>query len=145
MVIDVQLLPTWGIWVSVIGTIATVIVVIVALTTLKHTIEDRKRDIRDKRVLEISEWATQIGLSILEYGEPKKIEELKKDFERTDEDRRIVKVALTDKGKHIHECYARAQSGFAQTLLEPLSDEEQAMLILLMRKISRNLQDVTVQ
>ncbi|MFQ5649555.1 MAG: MarR family winged helix-turn-helix transcriptional regulator [bacterium] len=58
---------------------------------------------------------------------------------RSDEDRRIVKVALTEKGKDVFLADREVHKGFTRAMLNTLDEAEQEIFISLMRKISKNL------
>ena len=68
--INVQLLPTWGIWVSIIGTLATVVVAVMAITTLNRIINDRKRDKKERLLKIILDWILEIHQSSLKEKFP---------------------------------------------------------------------------
>ena len=56
---------------------------------------------------------------------------------RSEVDRRVVHVALTDEGKRVFDSAAFAKIQFHRALLSALTDDEQQILIVLFRKISR--------
>lgn len=60
--------------------------------------------------------------------------------ERTDEDRRIVNVRLTGKGHEIFQMNMNAHMEFSQGMLQALNEDEQEILLVLLRKVDRNLQ-----
>lgn len=51
-------------------------------------------------------------------------------------DRRIVRVAHTDKGRRLHEAIASLMAQSVQEIVSCLTDKEQATLLALMRKIA---------
>ena len=55
--------------------------------------------------------------------------------ERTKEDRRIVKVELTDKGKEISDWHFKKQMNLSMNLLQSLSSEDQSTLLKLLERI----------
>ncbi|MCX6640464.1 MAG: MarR family transcriptional regulator [bacterium] len=59
--------------------------------------------------------------------------------ERHDEDRRIVKVGLTEKGKAIHDWHIASHSQVSREMLVSLSDSEQQAVLTLMKKITEYL------
>lgn len=60
--------------------------------------------------------------------------------ERTDEDRRIVKVTLTGKGQEIFDMNMDTHMEFSHGMLQGLNEDEQEILLVLLRKVDRNLQ-----
>jgi DNA-binding MarR family transcriptional regulator len=56
---------------------------------------------------------------------------------RVDEDRRIVQVALTEKGKHLHESFLECRLAMGRTMLEALSPGEREILLELMAKMTQ--------
>ena len=56
---------------------------------------------------------------------------------RSEVDRRVVHVALTDEGKRVFDSAAFAKFQFHRALLAALTEEEQQILLVLFRKISR--------
>ena len=56
---------------------------------------------------------------------------------RSDEDRRVIRVALTEMGECAFEDFAAGKTRFFRRMLESLSEEEQAIFLLLFRKIAR--------
>ncbi|GBD92635.1 HTH-type transcriptional regulator MhqR [bacterium BMS3Abin05] len=56
---------------------------------------------------------------------------------RSEEDRRIVRVALTEAGREIYEMDHKNFMELSRQMLQPLDEEEQETLINLLRKISR--------
>ncbi len=56
---------------------------------------------------------------------------------RSDIDRRVIHVALTNEGERVYESTAHAKFQFHRALLAALSDEEQEILLVLFRKIER--------
>ena len=59
--------------------------------------------------------------------------------ERSEEDRRIVKVSLTQKGRMVYKADLDTHLELSQAMLSTLNEDEQDILIVLLRKISRNL------
>lgn len=59
--------------------------------------------------------------------------------ERNDEDRRIVKVVLTDAGQEMYRMYQERNMGLSFSMLETLTEKEQDTLLALMRKIVNNM------
>jgi len=57
--------------------------------------------------------------------------------ERSEEDRRIVRVALTDAGREIYEMDHKNFMELSRQMLQPLNEKEQETLINLLRKISQ--------
>lgn len=56
---------------------------------------------------------------------------------RSDEDRRVIHVELTEKGKLIYQSAAHAKSQFHRALLAALTEDEQEIMLVLFRKIAR--------
>ncbi|MEQ1828654.1 MAG: MarR family transcriptional regulator [Pirellula sp.] len=56
---------------------------------------------------------------------------------RSQTDRRVVNVDLTDEGKQAYEFVKNAKTEFHRALLSALSEEEQEILLVLFRKIAR--------
>ncbi len=56
---------------------------------------------------------------------------------RSEVDRRVVHVALTEEGKRVFDSAAFAKFQFHRALLAALTEEEQQILLVLFRKISR--------
>ncbi|MFC1965191.1 hypothetical protein ACFLWG_04255 [Chloroflexota bacterium] len=65
MAVDVNVLPsTFSIIIGIFGALAaagTVVVAWVAIKTLRNTIEDRKRDLKQRRIEDIHKWAQDIN------------------------------------------------------------------------------------
>jgi DNA-binding MarR family transcriptional regulator len=59
---------------------------------------------------------------------------------RVDEDRRIVQVALTEKGKHLHESFLECRLAMGRTMLEALSPGEREIFLELMAKMTQPTQ-----
>lgn len=57
------------------------------------------------------------------------------------EDRRVVRVSLTPRGQGIYDRDHEAHLGFSRGILAALSDDEQEILMVLMRKVSRKIQE----
>ncbi len=55
---------------------------------------------------------------------------------RSDEDRRVVRVGLTERGRGAFENIAACRSKFFRGMLESLTEEEQTIFLLLFRKIA---------
>jgi DNA-binding MarR family transcriptional regulator len=55
---------------------------------------------------------------------------------RSDEDRRVIRVGLTALGESAYEDLTAGKLRFFRRMLESLTDEEQAMFLLLFRKIA---------
>jgi DNA-binding MarR family transcriptional regulator len=58
--------------------------------------------------------------------------------ERVDEDRRVVRVALSDKGRAVHDAIVEMHMTFSREMLAALNPDEREILLVLMRKIARN-------
>jgi DNA-binding MarR family transcriptional regulator len=56
---------------------------------------------------------------------------------RSDEDRRVIRVGLTDTGLDAFGNIAAGKSKFFRSMLESLTEEEQTIFLLLFRKIAR--------
>ena len=56
---------------------------------------------------------------------------------RSEIDRRVVHVALTDEGRHVFDSASKAKFQFHRSLLSALTEDEQQILLVLFRKISR--------
>lgn len=56
---------------------------------------------------------------------------------RSEIDRRVVHVALTDEGRQVFEAASNAKFQFHRALLSSLTEDEQQILLVLFRKISR--------
>ncbi len=59
--------------------------------------------------------------------------------ERSEEDRRIVKVSLTEQGEMVYKADLDIHLELSQAMLSTLNEDEQEILIVLLRKISRKL------
>lgn len=57
--------------------------------------------------------------------------------QRSDEDRRVVRVKLTEYGHKIYNDVDRATLQFFQAVLDPLTADEQEILSILIRKVAR--------
>ncbi len=57
---------------------------------------------------------------------------------RSDEDRRVIRVGLTEMGESAYEEIAAGKARFFRRMLESLTEEEQASFLLLFRKIARS-------
>jgi DNA-binding MarR family transcriptional regulator len=57
--------------------------------------------------------------------------------ERSDEDRRVVRVALTDAGLVVYDAARREKTSFLRKILGALTEDEQDIYMLLMRKVAR--------
>ena len=57
--------------------------------------------------------------------------------QRSEEDRRVVRVELTDAGKVAYEAAVKEKMRFLRGILGALTDEEQDIFIVLFRKIAR--------
>lgn len=55
---------------------------------------------------------------------------------RVDEDRRIVQVALSEKGKYLHESFLECRLAMGRTMLEALSPGEREIFLELMAKMT---------
>lgn len=58
---------------------------------------------------------------------------------RSDKDRRVVRVALTEKGKEVYRADRVVHMEFTRTMLDTLEQDEQETFIALMKKISHQL------
>ena len=58
--------------------------------------------------------------------------------ERVDEDRRVVRVALSDKGRVVFHAIVEMHMTFSREMLAALNPDEREILLVLMRKIARN-------
>lgn len=56
---------------------------------------------------------------------------------RSEEDRRVVRVELTDQGRTVYEAAVDQKTRFLRAMLAELNNEEQEIYMLLMRKIAR--------
>lgn len=63
--------------------------------------------------------------------------------ERSDEDRRIVRIALTAKGISLYEEHLKTQLDLSRKMLSRLSTQEQDALLDILRKIVDGLSDDT--
>ncbi len=61
--------------------------------------------------------------------------------ERSEEDRRIVRVKLTPKGKDIYQAHEENHMQMSFGLLNSLDEEEQELLVQLFRKINNKIQE----
>jgi hypothetical protein len=63
MVIDVRILSEWGYseWLSLGAILGTLTIALIAITTLIRTEKYRKQEYREKRCLEILNWATKVN------------------------------------------------------------------------------------
>jgi DNA-binding MarR family transcriptional regulator len=59
--------------------------------------------------------------------------------ERSEEDRRIVTVALTEKGQKIYQMEIESYIRLSASILEALSDQEQEQFIEYFRKVAKSL------
>jgi DNA-binding MarR family transcriptional regulator len=57
--------------------------------------------------------------------------------QRSDEDRRVVRVELTDSGREIYQSLREVNLQLFRTLLRALTEDEQEMFMALFRKIAR--------
>ena len=57
--------------------------------------------------------------------------------ERVDEDRRIVRVDLSEEGRKIHDAAMEMHLRFCRGMLASLNDDEREIFLVLMRKIGR--------
>ncbi len=57
--------------------------------------------------------------------------------ERVDEDRRVVRVGLSDRGRHLYEAVMEMHLTFSREMLAALNPDEREILLVLMRKIAR--------
>lgn len=62
--------------------------------------------------------------------------------ERVDEDRRIVRVALEEKGRGVYDFMVEMHMKFSREMLAALNPDEREILLVLMRKIARNIGEV---
>lgn len=58
--------------------------------------------------------------------------------ERVDEDRRVVRVALSDEGRVVYDAIMEVHMTFSREMLAALNPDEREILLVLMRKIARN-------
>lgn len=58
--------------------------------------------------------------------------------ERVDEDRRIVRVALDEKGQRVYDFIVEMHMTFSREMLAALNPDEREILLVLMRKIARH-------
>ena len=58
--------------------------------------------------------------------------------QRSEEDRRVVYVELTEAGREAYRAMVEEQSRICRALLEGLNEDEQEIFLVLMRKIARN-------
>ncbi len=59
--------------------------------------------------------------------------------ERADDDRRIVRVELSESGRQIYDAVMAMHLGFCRGMLSALNDDEQEIYLVLMKKIARGL------
>jgi len=59
---------------------------------------------------------------------------------RSTEDRRVIRVMLTQEGKTIYQSFLKTHVHFCNQMLSSLNEDEQDILMLLMRKIARSAQ-----
>ncbi len=57
--------------------------------------------------------------------------------QRSEEDRRIVRVELTETGRQSYQALTGAKLQLFKSILHPLTDDEQEILLVLFRKIAR--------
>lgn len=57
--------------------------------------------------------------------------------QRSDEDRRVVRVELTDSGRDIHHSLTEVHLQLFRTMLRALTEDEQEIFMVLFRKIAR--------
>lgn len=57
---------------------------------------------------------------------------------RSTEDRRVIRVVLTDKGRKMYDAFAGTHQQFCTKMLGSLNEDEQDILMVLMRKIARS-------
>jgi DNA-binding MarR family transcriptional regulator len=57
---------------------------------------------------------------------------------RSTEDRRVIHVSLTEKGKKMYEAFTGSHIDFCSKMLRTLNEDEQDILMVLMRKIARS-------
>lgn len=60
---------------------------------------------------------------------------------RSEEDRRVVLVSLTDKGKRAYEHYRRFQTELIRSIVEDLSEEEKRVLAKTLRRMLAAFED----
>jgi DNA-binding MarR family transcriptional regulator len=58
--------------------------------------------------------------------------------EREEEDRRVVRVGLTDEGRRVFESVMEMRMTFCREMLVALNPDEREILLVLMRKVARN-------
>jgi len=58
------------------------------------------------------------------------------------EDRRVVRVALTDSGRELYRTIERYMAQRFRQMLSPLTTEEQSVLLMLLEKIARALREI---
>jgi DNA-binding MarR family transcriptional regulator len=58
--------------------------------------------------------------------------------ERVDEDRRVVRVALSDRGRCVYNAVIEMHMTFSREMLAALNPDEREILLVLMRKIARH-------
>jgi DNA-binding MarR family transcriptional regulator len=61
------------------------------------------------------------------------------------EDRRVVRVALTDSGRDLYQAIEGYMAQRFQQMLSPLTVEEQGVLLMLLEKVARALRDAEIQ
>jgi DNA-binding MarR family transcriptional regulator len=61
------------------------------------------------------------------------------------EDRRVVRVALTDSGRELNRTVERYMVQRFRQMLSPLTAEEQSVLLMLLEKMARSLRDTVVK
>ena len=61
------------------------------------------------------------------------------------EDRRVVRVALTDGGRELYRAIERYMVGRFRQMLSPLTAEEQSVLLMLLEKMARALGDTEIK
>lgn len=61
------------------------------------------------------------------------------------EDRRVVRVALTDGGRELCRAIERYMVGRFRQMLSPLTAEEQSVLLMLLEKMARALRDTEIK
>lgn len=59
---------------------------------------------------------------------------------RSTEDRRVIRVMLTQEGKTIYQSFLKTHVHFCNQMLSSLNEDEQDILMVLMRKIARSAQ-----
>lgn len=57
--------------------------------------------------------------------------------QRSDEDRRVVRVGLTDQGRQVHQSLVEANLRLFRAMLGALNEDEQEIFMVLFRKIAR--------